>query len=77
MRKFWKRIFPRDVREIETTGTEARVQAERKLAETVVECARTREQTPYYEGLGRDLRGLRNRNHIAEHLRESLRLKGA
>lgn len=63
---FWKLIFPRDVRQIDGEGAEARIRAERELAQTVSE-------TPYYEGLGRDLRAERERNHIADRLRATLR----
>jgi len=62
---FWKKIFPRDTREFETGGSEARVRAERELAQTVA-------QTPYYAGLGNDLRALRERNQIAERIRASM-----
>jgi hypothetical protein len=60
-----KALFPREVREITTEGTQARLKAERELAQTVAE-------TPYYEGLGRDLRVERERNHIAERLRAAM-----
>lgn len=56
----------RNTRYVSTEGTLARIKAERELAQTVA-------QTPYYEGLGRDLRTLRERNHIAEKIRMSLR----
>jgi hypothetical protein len=49
-----------------TGGEFARHEAERELE-------RVRSETPYYEGLGRDLRNLRERNHIAEHLRATIR----
>lgn len=64
--KLFKRFLPRDVREIEMHGTEARVRAERELAKTVSE-------TPYYENLGRSSRVARERNHIAERIRASIR----
>lgn len=50
----------------DTGGEFAREEAERELE-------RVRAETPYYEGLGRDLRYLRERNHIAEHLRATIR----
>lgn len=49
-----------------TGGEFARMAAERELE-------RVRSQTPYYEGLGRDLRTLRERNHLAEHIRATIR----
>lgn len=61
-----KWMFPRDIREVHTEGSEARVKAERELAQTVA-------QTPYYEGLGRELRALRERNHIADRIRATIR----
>jgi len=63
---FWKLLFPREVRHVETHGAEARAKAERDLAQTVA-------QTPYYAGLGRDLRAQRERNHIADRIRATIR----
>lgn len=70
MKSLWKAvgrvIFHRVPTELTTGGTDARIEAERQLARTVA-------QTPYYAGLGRDLRVLRERNHIAERIRSSIR----
>lgn len=55
-----------NTRFVTTEGTLARIKAERELAETVA-------QTPYYEGLGRELRALRERNHIADRIRATIR----
>lgn len=49
-----------------TGGREARVAAERELA-------RIQAMTPYYEGLGQDVKRLRNRNHFAENIRATIR----
>lgn len=49
-------------------GEQARVAAERELV-------RVKSETSYYEGLGNELRQLRERNHFAENLRATL--KGA
>jgi hypothetical protein len=51
---------------INTGGRFARLAAEHELE-------RVRSQTPYYEGLGRDLRNLKQTNHIAENLRAAIR----
>lgn len=59
-------FFPRDVRHIETEGENARRSAE-------VELVRVRSETPYYAGLGYELRGFRERNHIADNIRATLR----
>lgn len=64
--KPWMILFPRASREVPITGgQQARERAEQELA-------RVRSETPYYEGLGRELRALRERNHIAENLRATL-----
>ena len=70
---FWKMIFPRDVRRVDGRGSEARQEAEKGLTRVRQELVQTKSQTPYYEGLGRELRLARERNHIAEKLRASLR----
>jgi hypothetical protein len=62
----WKRVFPGTAQKLDTGGTAAREHAERELA-------RVRSETPYYVGLGRDLRALRERNHIADRIRTTIR----
>jgi hypothetical protein len=61
-------LFPRDVRNApgNMRGEEARRLAERELS-------RVQSETPYYEGLGRDLRVLRERNHLADNIRATIR----
>lgn len=70
MKSPWKMLFSRDVRDIPDVdeGQRARENAERELA-------RVRSETPYYAGLGNDLRRWRERNHFAEHIRATI--KGA
>jgi hypothetical protein len=66
MKGLFQIVCAHRTRRVSTGGTAARVQAERSLAKTVSE-------TPYYEGLGDDLRKLRERNHFAESIRLTLR----
>lgn len=70
---FWKMLYPPSVRHVPGNGAEARRRAEQDLAQTRRDLAQTRAQTPYYAGLGRDLRAQRERNHIAERIRVSIR----
>lgn len=70
MRKFFKWFFPRDVIENRCDSGEiggADPEAARE------ELERVRSQTPYYEGLSRELRGLRERNHFADNIRATMR----
>lgn len=70
----WKMLFPASVLQgVPNDGAEARRRAEERLQEVRRDLARTKAQTPYYAGLGRDLRTQRERNHIAERIRVSLR----
>jgi hypothetical protein len=73
MKSLWKMIFPRDVRSVSQGGAEARQKAEENLVHDRQELARVQSQTPYYAGLERDLRKIREVNHIAERLRASIR----
>lgn len=50
----------------ETGGQAAREEATRRLAQV-------RSNTAYYEGLGADLRDLRERNHFAEQIRATMK----
>lgn len=61
-----RRMFRKCHHAHETEGKQARMKAERDLA-------RVKAETPYYEGLGNDLRRLRERNHFAENIRATMR----
>lgn len=61
-----RRMFRKCRHVHETEGETARIKAERDLA-------RVKSETPYYEGLGNDLRRLRERNHFAENIRATMR----
>ena len=70
MKKWFKRFFPRDVverREIPGGIGEAAPDRAR------VELERVRSETAYYEGLSRELKGLRERNHFADNIRATMR----
>ena len=73
MMSLWKMLFPPDVREVSQEGAAARQKAEEELIRDRQELARTQAQTPYYAGLGSELRRIREVNHIAERLRRSIR----
>lgn len=73
MKSLWRLVFPPDVREVSLGGEQARQKAEQDLVRDRQELAHTQAQTPYYAGLGRDLRNIREVNHIAERLRASIR----
>lgn len=61
------RIFCRHKSRANSTGgSEARKRAEHELE-------RVRSETPYYAGLGDDLRRLRERNHFADNIRATMR----
>lgn len=57
----WRRRVQAD-----TGGREAREHAEKQLEEVVDDLAETRAETPKYEALARDLRRIRQENHLAE-----------
>jgi hypothetical protein len=60
-------LFPHSATDIGSSdGANARRLAEQELL-------RVRSETPYYEGLGRELRALRERNHFADGIRATLR----
>lgn len=60
-----KKALPKEC-DIDTGGELARRDAEFNLR-------RIREETAYYERLGRDLHELRERNHFAENIRATMR----
>lgn len=59
----WKRMFRKPAMTGERPDVEA---AKRDLSQARAETQRVKDETPYFEALGRELREIRERNHLAE-----------
>lgn len=66
-------LFPREVREVDQCGSQARAKAEDDLVRERERLAHMRAETAYYERLGGDLKRLRERNHFADNIRATMR----